>query len=70
MWVDMMTPAEASRFPVVDVSPPTPLDIEIRVIVWKTRDVISGDEITGLSDLYTKVWMDGVAPQKTDTHLR
>ena len=43
---------------------------QVRIIVWKTRNVVAGDEFTGMSDLYAKLWMDGCEPQKTDTHLR
>ena len=39
-------------------------------MVWKTRNVVAGDELTGMSDLYAKLWMDGCESQKTDTHLR
>ncbi len=42
----------------------------MRVVVWKTRNVVAGDELTGMSDLYAKLWMDGCESQKTDTHLR
>ena len=40
------------------------------MVVWKTRNVVAGDEFTGMSDLYAKLWMDGCESQKTDTHLR
>ena len=43
---------------------------KIRIVVWKTRNVVAGDELTDMSDLYAKLWMDGCEPQKTDTHLR
>jgi hypothetical protein len=43
---------------------------QVRVVVWKTRNVVAGDEFTGMSDLYAKLWMDGCEAQKTDTHLR
>ena len=44
--------------------------VQVRVIIWRTRDVINGDELTDQSDLFVKAWMEDGSPQKTDTHLR
>ena len=41
-WIDIMQPAEATAFPPDDVSlPPTAL-FEVRVIIWKAKDVEHG----------------------------
>jgi len=39
LWVEMMTPAEATQVPMMDIKPPPPEEFELRVIVWKTKDV-------------------------------
>ena len=39
LWVDILTPQQALRFRPVDVSPPPPVDFEVRVIVFGARDV-------------------------------
>jgi hypothetical protein len=69
-WVDIMTPEVANVFPPDDVSlPPTAL-FEVRVIIWKSRDVPPMDTFEGMSDLFVKVWPEGCDPQETDTHWR
>lgn len=70
LWVDVLTPAMAKKYPIVDIAPPPPVEVEVRVVVWRTKDVINGDEWTDQSDLYAKLWIEGQDPQKTDTHLR
>lgn len=65
LWVDILTPDEAARYPAIPIRPPQPLpfevsrvnafrlkcelpSIQVRVIIWKTRKVVSGDA-TGLN---------------------
>ena len=71
-WVDILTPAEAARYPPVDISKPPPEEFEVRCVVWKTRGVRSSDAVTDMNDLYIKGWMDGSsdAVQSTDIHWR
>jgi hypothetical protein len=65
-----MTPEVAGVFPPDDVSlPPTAL-FEMRVIIWKSKDVPPMDSFEGMSDLFVKVWPEGCDPQETDTHWR
>jgi hypothetical protein len=70
MWIDILTPTEASNFPADDVALPPEEDWEVRLVVWKARDVDSADELTDMNDLYAKVWFEGVKPQETDIHWR
>jgi hypothetical protein len=39
LWVEIMTPAESREVPMMDIKPPPPEEFELRVIVWKTKDV-------------------------------
>jgi hypothetical protein len=70
MWIDILTPTEASNFPADDVALPPEEDWEVRLIVWKAKEVVSMDTITDMNDLYAKIWFEGVKPQETDIHWR
>ena len=52
LWVDIMTPPEAKLFPLIDISPPSPAEFELRVVVWKTRAVVDDFAEFGCNDLY------------------
>ena len=45
---------------------------EMRLIVWKTRDVVSMDTVTNQNDLFVRCWMeeDDKDKQQTDCHYR
>jgi hypothetical protein len=71
MWVDVLLPAEASAFLPDDVSLPPIATFEVRVVVWKAKDVSSMDSFDGLSDTYVRASLEGVDDaQTTDTHWR
>eukprot|EP00602_Paraphysomonas_sp_CaronLab_P003319 CAMPEP_0185019240 /NCGR_PEP_ID=MMETSP1103-20130426/1865_1 /TAXON_ID=36769 /ORGANISM="Paraphysomonas bandaiensis, Strain Caron Lab Isolate" /LENGTH=1852 /DNA_ID=CAMNT_0027549443 /DNA_START=18 /DNA_END=5573 /DNA_ORIENTATION=+ len=71
-WVDIMTPAEAGAFPPDDVALPPRKMFELRVVIWKTKDVPAQDTLGGqnMTDLYIKAWPEGCKEQSTDTHWR
>ena len=50
----------------IDISPPPPEEYEVRVIVWKTKEVVAMDEWTNMNDLFCKVIFEGQKPQVTD----
>lgn len=72
MWMELVTPTDAKRLPMVDIKPPPPQPFELRVIVWGCRDVTIKDTITEQNDLYITghVSVPGLKRQQTDTHLR
>ena len=43
---------------------------EVRIVIWKTKDVPAMDTLENMSDLFVKVWPEGCDPQETDTHWR
>jgi hypothetical protein len=45
LWVEILTPQEAKVSPLLDLKPPNPLEYELRVIVWETRDVVIKDTV-------------------------
>ena len=69
-WLDIMSPEEAQSFPPDEVALPPTQDFEVRLVVWKARDVPPMDAMEGMSDLFVKAWPEGCAPQETDTHWR
>ena len=71
--VDIMTTAEARLNPPVDISLPAAEPYEVRVVVWKTRGVIPGDDITQMNDMFVKCWIGDKTvckPKTTDIHWR
>ena len=69
LWVDILRPADAARYPALDITPPPPRKFQFRVIVWRARDVFASER-TGMNDLYARVWLEGQRPAETDTHWR
>lgn len=69
-WVDIMKPEEASFFEPDDVALPPKQIFEMRLVIWKSKNVPNMDELEGMSDLYVKAWPEGCDPQETDTHWR
>jgi len=45
---------------------------EMRLVIWKTRDVVAMDTVTNQNDLFVRCWMEGddKAKQQTDCHYR
>jgi len=54
-WLDIMRPEEAQAFPCDDVHLPPTQMFEVRVVIWKSKDVPAMDWLEGMSDLYVKV---------------
>lgn len=70
-WVDMLLPQEASLFLPDDVALPPAAMFEVRVVIWKTKDVVSFDSVTNMNDLFVRVRLEGCDLQlDTDTHWR
>jgi len=68
--MDIMRPEEAAAFPPDDIALPPTQIFEVRVVIWKCKDVPPMDTFEGMSDLFVKCWPEGCAPQETDTHWR
>ncbi|XP_033208643.1 otoferlin-like [Belonocnema kinseyi] len=72
MWIDMFPMNELPPKPAIDISPQTPEDFELRVIIWNTENVplVDNQFLTGekCSDIYVKGWILPEDIQKTDTH--
>jgi hypothetical protein len=77
MWIDVFDLSEASVVVPrpIDIAPPPPIPMELRVTVWNVRDCELTDEaITGemMTDIYVRAWVDGMQSlqQNTDVHYR
>ncbi|CAK4152774.1 unnamed protein product [Aphanomyces euteiches] len=72
LWLDILTPTEASMSHPVDISLPPIEQFEVRIVIYKAKDVVPGDEFSEMSDLFVKCWMQSYAEraQYTDIHWR
>ena len=71
LWVDILSAEEAKLYPPDDVHLPPIKNFEVRVVVWKTKDVVPMDYFEQMNDLFIRVSIEG-APHtlETDTHWR
>jgi hypothetical protein len=69
-WLDLMTAEQSQTFPPDDVSLPPTQKFEVRVVIWKSKNVPPMDTFEGMSDLFVKAWPEGCSPKETDTHWR
>jgi hypothetical protein len=71
-WVDILTPAEAGVFEPDHVALPPRQIFEMRMVIWKCKDVPPADTFGGqnMTDMYVKCWPEGSDPLETDTHWR
>ena len=53
-----------------DIRPPPPQQWELRVVVWRTQDVMPHDTWEGMNDMYAVVKVGSATPQQTDVHWR
>ncbi len=58
MWLELLSGIDARRYPVTPLEHPTPLTVEVRIICWRSKDVVSMDEWSGLNDPYAKFWLE------------
>ncbi|CAE7848142.1 FER1L6, partial [Symbiodinium sp. KB8] len=70
MWVDILRPGDAAKYPMIDITPPPPRKFQFRVVVWRARGVATNDKLTNMNDMYARVWLEGMRPMETDTHWR
>ncbi|KAF0685790.1 Aste57867_22398 [Aphanomyces stellatus] len=70
LWIDILNPNDAAAFPPVDIALPPPQEYELRVVIWKTKEVPAFDEITDMNDLFVRCQLEGSDYQDTDIHWR
>ena len=67
-WVEIH-PLTEKVPPALCISPQPEMEFEVRVVIWKTRDIKTFD-VEGTSDIYIRSFIDNKDPQETDTHWR
>ncbi|RQM29347.1 hypothetical protein B5M09_011821 [Aphanomyces astaci] len=72
LWLDILTPVDATASPAVNISLPPIEMFEVRVVIYKTKEVMPGDDLSEMSDLFIKLWMlsNNDKAQHTDIHWR
>lgn len=68
-WVDIVPSHLESSYPVWDIQPKPEEELEIRVVVFKGKEIESKDA-EGCSDVFFKGYFDEKNPKQTDTHYR
>lgn len=69
LWVEILSLEKAKNTPKTAIMPKIPLDCELRVIIWNTKDVKFKD--ANMSDIYvTGILEETGEEQKTDIHWR
>jgi hypothetical protein len=69
-WVDIMPVEEAAAFAVEKVALPPVQLFEVRVVVWRAKEMLSMDVMEDMNDLYCTAWIEGCEKQSTDIHWR
>ena len=70
-WIDIMKPEVALAFPPENITLPPKQMFEVRVVVWKCKNVPAQDSFENMSDLFIKGILEGCPTiQETDTHWR
>ncbi|EQC29479.1 hypothetical protein SDRG_12727 [Saprolegnia diclina VS20] len=70
LWVDILPPNDASLYAPDDIALPPPREFELRVVIWKTKEVPSFNDWTEMNDLFVRCELDGDDHQDTDIHWR
>jgi hypothetical protein len=70
MWVEIhSTDIPQNEIPEWDITPKPPTEMQVRLIVWDTKDVIKMDW-EGTTDIYVRSFFDSKNAKETDTHYR
>ena len=67
LWIEIYPASE--KIPPWDITPRPPIKFEVRVIIWKCKDV-SNYDVEEVSDLFIKVSINNTQFKETDTHYR
>jgi hypothetical protein len=51
-WVDILTKSQAASQPIIDISRPPKEEFELRICIYKTRNMAIMDPMTQMNDLY------------------
>lgn len=54
MWIDLIPKDELRNFPHEKIEPPLRLDLEMRIIIYETKDCVFKQELSKCNDLYVR----------------
>ena len=70
MWLEIFVENDRTKIPIWDISPPPKKEMELRLIVWETRDIPNLD-VEETSDIYVSAFVDDKHKREsTDVHYR
>ena len=70
MWCEINhKDSKAGNADAMDISPAPAQEYELRLVIWKTRDIECMD-VEGASDIYVRAFLDADDDKLTDTHWR
>jgi len=69
-WVDILTQKEASVDRPIVIAPQQNSEYEMRVIIWKAKQIPYGDPETSMSDMFITCDFGDEPQQSTDVHWR
>ena len=70
MWCEIdQKDSKLANLDPIDISPEPKKDYEVRLIVWKTKDIEMMD-FEGTSDVYVRSFLNPDKDKTTDTHYR
>ena len=65
MWIEILTMEEALQRAPVNLKPPPPVPLTLRVVIWEIKDILTEKQY---SDLFVTCGLDGSPLQLTDVH--
>lgn len=68
-WLDILKPEAAAVFPCDDVSLPPRQIFEVRIVIWKAKNVPAMDSLEGMSDLFVKAFLEGSTPHSPNKSI-
>lgn len=70
MWAELYpATSKKSNVAALDITPEPKKDYEIRMVIWKTKDIEAMDW-EGTSDIFIRAFLDPADDHLTDTHWR
>jgi hypothetical protein len=70
MWIDLIPKIDLKQRPVIKIEAPPRHEMELRVIIWETKNLVFKDLAEGCNDVYVRAGVSTQEFQETDIHWR